>query len=58
MIILVNEQLKYSMIIPKIQDLTIENVSFGDRKCSNKFLRNCLKQQCFPGPVKRAYKSL
>ncbi len=32
---------------PKMSDLMIENVI--------RFLRNCLLQRCFPGPVKRSY---
>ncbi len=55
MINLVKEQIKYSTITPKMSDLMIENVNFTDKKCSNRFLRNCLIQRCFPGPVKRSY---
>lgn len=55
MLKLVSEHLKHSRIIPKVQELIIENVSFVDRKCSNKFLRDCLIHQCFPGPVLRNY---
>ncbi len=55
MINLVKEQIKYSTITPKMSDLMIENFNFTDKKCSNRFLRNCLIQSCFPGPVKRSY---
>ncbi len=53
MINLVKEQIKYSTITTKMSDLMIENVNFTDKKCSNRFLRNCLIQRCFSGPWKK-----
>ncbi len=32
---LVKEQVKHSIITPKMSDLMIENVNFTDKKCSN-----------------------
>ncbi len=55
MIHLVKEQVKHSIITPKMSDLMIENVNYTDKKYSNRFFRNCLLQPCFPGPVKRSY---
>jgi len=52
MVKVVSEHLKY---LPKLQGLIIENISFVDRNCSNKFLRDCLVHQFPYRPVLRNY---
>lgn len=47
--------LTHSTIIAKILDLKLGKVNFADEKCINKFIRNCLMQESYPGPIRRNY---
>ncbi len=47
--------LMYTQITPKLFTLFIENYSFLEKKCNNKFLRSTLTKEFFPLPLKRNY---
>ncbi len=50
---MLKEILTYSTVIPKILDLKLGITNFVDKKC--KFVRNCLVQESYPGPIRRDY---
>lgn len=54
-ILMVQQDIYYSKVSPKLRHLWIDGTDFCSSKCNNKFLRRYLLNSYFPNSVKRNY---